>query len=561
MKTLLSTSLALAVVLFGIAAANADFSKPMLVVSLASYDEQKTNIDFVGELAGQPNVSTQLEGFLNLMTQGRGLKGLDKSKPWGLVLAAEEDTPQVMAFLPVSSAKDLADSLAGFVGPAQDEGNGILKINPPGRGQAAFIREQNGWAFVTLEKYEAELPSDPLKLIDGLNTQYDVAFRGYLQNISSSKKQEWIDTLEGLQTMSGQSGGPISPELQREAQALQLKMIERWLNDADQVTLGWKIDKEAKNTHVDFSFTAVAGTSLAEGIKGFENPTTDLAGFLDPTYAVKLLTAHKHSQDHIEFGLAMANVYRKAALEAVDNDEDLASDEDRQSVKTALNDLFDVADATIKTGKSDVGLAVNLAPETIQIAAGTILADGPQLEKAVKNLLELAKGEQEFQDNVSVSFDVETYKDIRFHQAKIKVPDERAQKVLGENLDVYLGVGAKVAYLAAGKDSLTYIKSIIDSSATQSGKKSLPLELSISLADIFEFGWSVRPEDSPGSAKLEEQVKALKGKDHILVTVKPIAAGLTARLELEGGALQMIEMLGKVRASAGRNLQGAAQDQ
>src|SRR5690242_19277467 len=115
---------------FGVAAAKADLGKPVFVVSIAGYSEQLSNIDFFAALGGQPNASQQLEGMLQMFTRGQGLKGLDKSKPWGIAAMTDGSSQQLLAFLPVTSAKELTDTLAMFTGPAQDEGDGILKLSP-----------------------------------------------------------------------------------------------------------------------------------------------------------------------------------------------------------------------------------------------------------------------------------------------------------------------------------------------------------------------------------------------------------------------------------------------
>ncbi len=552
MKKFCRLSAALAVVFFGIAAAKAELGKPMAVVSLASYDEQMANIDFLGQLGGQQNASRALDGMITMMTQGQGLKGLDKSKPWGFTVLTEGEGHRMLVFVPVSSVKDLTDTLALFVGPAQDEGNGILKISPPRSGQEFFVREQKGWAFVTDEKYEGALPEDPLKLLSGLNAEYDLAARAYLQNIPNAMKEGAIAQLQGLLDMMinmQARDNEENAELQREALAMRVKGIEQFAKDADQITLGWKLDKAAKNTHVDFTLTAVPGTKLAESLKGAENSQTNLSGFLNPEFAVNFLTAHTTTQAQIDETLAMTASYRKQAEAAVDKDEDLDSDEDRKQVKTVINQLFDVVDATIKTGKSDLGVAVNLAPEKLQVAAGSMIADGASLEKALKNIVELAKDEEEFNQNVTVKLDAENYKSIRFHQALVNVPDDEAQKVFGEKLDVYVGVGDKAVYVAAGKDSLAFIKSIIDSSAASANKKVLPLQLTVSVSDIFGFAASVKP-DGP-AAMVKDKASSLKGKDRILVTGKPISNGVTGRLEIEDGVMQLISLVAKARAAAG----------
>lgn len=548
MKMICRTTAFLAVALFGIAAAKAELGKPMAVVSIASYQEQMANIDFLGQIGGQQNASKALDGMLMMMTQGQGLKGLDKSKPWGFAVLAEGEAHRMLVFVPVSSVKDLTDTLALFVGPAQDEGNGILKISPPRSGKEFYVREQGGWAFVTDEKYEGPLPEDPLKLLDGLNKDYDVAARAMLQNVPNSIKEGAIAQMYRV-AASQNTGDDAGDAMRREITGMRLKSIEQFVKDGDQLTVGWKLDKAAKNTHLDFSVTAVPGTPLADSLKAMNDSKTNFSGFLNPEFAVDLLMAHGTSQGEIENALVATAAYRKRAELAVDNDENLATEEDRKQVKTVLNQIFDVVDATIKTGKTDFGAAVNLGPEKLQAAAAVQVADSAKLESAVKNLIELAKGEPDFNEKVTVKLDAETYKGIRFHQALVTVPDDKAQQVLGDKLDVYLGIGEKAAYLAVGKDSLAFLKSIIDSSAAAAGKQVLPVQVTVSLAPIFDFAASVEPNGP--AAMMASVADKFKGKDHVFVTAKPISNGVTGRLEVEDGVLQMVGAIAKARGGAG----------
>jgi hypothetical protein len=518
-KTIVRTSLALCVMLAGALAAKADFSKPIAITAIASYDEHMKSVDLIGEMfMGRPKASQQLDLMLMLFTQGQGLKGLDRTRPWGSVSMPDGQEEQSIFFVPVTNFKDLLGLLAPL-GPPQEDGEGIYKFSPPqpqAAGQSVYIREHNGWAFISPGKYTGALPDDPLALLGGLDKDYDVAFRFFLQNVPTSQKQELLAQASKAFNKEVSPDGPISEALQREINVLRMQMVERFLTDADQVTLGWKLDKAAKNTHIDFNVTAAPGTPLADGLKGFEGSKTDLAGFLNPAFAVQSLIAQTHSKDCIDFMLASTGVFRKAALEAVDKDEDLPSDDARQSVKAAMNELFDGIDSMFKSGQLEMGLAVNLAP-SLQLAAGAKVSDGAVPEKAVKDIVELAKGEQWVQENVTFALDAETYKDVRFHQIKIKLPPTpKAQELLGESAEIYVGIGAKTAYLAAGKDAL---------------------QLNISLADVATF---VLKNDSSTAGMLGDKLAAFKGKDKVSLTLKPTSGGFHGRLNVETGALEAI---------------------
>ena len=57
--------------------------KPVAVVTIASYERIMTDIALIGNLAGNPDLDKNLEGMIQLFTQGQGLNGLDKKRPLG----------------------------------------------------------------------------------------------------------------------------------------------------------------------------------------------------------------------------------------------------------------------------------------------------------------------------------------------------------------------------------------------------------------------------------------------------------------------------------------------
>ncbi len=70
-------------------AAEAD-SKPVAVLSIASYDRIMADVAMFGELAGNPDLAKNLEGMLKLFTQGQGLAGLDQTRPWCVTVLTDD---------------------------------------------------------------------------------------------------------------------------------------------------------------------------------------------------------------------------------------------------------------------------------------------------------------------------------------------------------------------------------------------------------------------------------------------------------------------------------------
>ncbi len=350
--------------------AHAEAAKPVVVVSLPSYEKLMADIDFLGQLAGQPNRSQQVEAMVQVFTQGQGLKGLDKTKPWGGALLSDGSELTPVAFVPVTNAKDFVDALASVIGPAEDD-NGVLKVNPPGA-PPMCIREKNGWALVT-QQANSPLPDDPMKLLAGLNTDYDVAARAYLQNVPEDKKKSAMEQLKGFMNMAAAmqqhgSQAPALAELRRKNMEDQLRAIEQFVNEADQITFGWNIDTKLKTTHFDCTITAKQGTDLDKQMQLMTDTHSDFAGFLLPEAAVKANRAGKLSPEQIQQGTAALDQLKEQAEQSLDNDKDL-SDDERAALKEELPLALDLFQQTLKTGKFDSGAALILAPEKLQAAA------------------------------------------------------------------------------------------------------------------------------------------------------------------------------------------------
>jgi hypothetical protein len=539
---------ALAVLLAGAVCAQAQNAEPIVVVSLPSANELTANVDFLAQLGGQgtPSMpSMMLNGVVS------GFKSLDKSKPIGIALMNKGGDFTPMVFAPDANAKELADILANFhltMAPAVDDG-GVLKATMM-TGQEIFLRDQSGWTFATMSK-DATLPSDPGKLLSGLSAEYCIGARVYLKNIPPETRKSAMDTIKMYLSIAAQAqrqqDNPLSA-LGANNMDMQVEAIQKLLNEADQFTIGWKLDRQAKSTLLDLTFTALPGSQLDQDMQQLTKAKTNFAGFLMPDAAMTGNFASVCSQQEIDQGVATLTQLKQKMDEAIDKDMDLPDDKARAQVKSVVQQFYDVLQKTVKSGKSDGGLAVQMGPDKLQAAMGGYVADGPGLEKAVKNLIELAKGEPKFTEMATVKFDVETHRDVKFHQVSVKLPpdaDDKAKQIFGDAVDVYLGIGPDSVYVGVGRGSLDLVKSVIDSSAGQLNKSIPPFQMSIALGPIIQFAAAV----NQGNTKLPmiAQVFATeKGKDHILLSAKPISNGVTYRFEVESGILDAVQQIAKM---------------
>ena len=403
-------------------------------------------------LAGNPDLDKNLEGMIKLFTQGQGLKGLDRNRPWGITLTTDGL---------VVSAADLpaGRQLEGFARCA-----GGPDRRCPGRGQRRLRaeclqpkdlrqRDQDQWAFISMSPDAlADVPKDPTKLLGGL----DKIVRRCVA--AERAKHSRTVSLAGRRSVAdGRRVGP-GPDAGRKRRRLR-RAQERWstgqiealttaINEIDQLTLGWALDTSAKTTHIDLTVAAVAGSDFGKQLSQVKETTSDFAGFLVPDAAASLNLSAKMDKDNTEQFVAALQTLRSHALQHIEAEEKLSDDATKKIAKEMVSEVFDAIQATVESGKIDAGATLNLSDKSMALVAGAYVADPNSLEDALKKFAKLAEKEPNFP---GIKFDADKHGGVRFHTASLPVPKEEGiSRVLGDKLDVAVGIGPKSAYLALG---------------------------------------------------------------------------------------------------------------
>jgi hypothetical protein len=520
----------------------ADAAKPVAVVVIASYERLMTDIAFIGNLMGSPDLDKNLEGMIQLFTQGQGLAGLDKKRPLGVTLTTDGLVFNPLVVLPVTDLKQLLGALEGFVGAAQDAGEGKHKLNV--FGMDVFVKEQNAWAYAsTSAEALANLPNDAGTLFGGMEKSYDIAGRLYVQNVPENFRSMLIDQLRagvaaGLARQPEETDEAF--ETRKKAVDAQIDALTKAIGELEQLTLGLAIDPQAKNAHLDLSFAAVAGSETAKHLGMVKPTTSNFGGFLVPDAAASLnLTTEIAKSDAQQFVTGLEAI-RAHALQHIEGEVKLQDEASKKLAREMVDQVFDAIKATFESGKIDVGATLNLDEKSMALVVGAYVADPKPLDDAVKNFAKLAEKQA---DLPKVKFDADSHAGIRFHSASIPVPAERRiAKVLGEHLDVSVGIGEKAVYLALGTDSLDMAKKLIDRSKGEATKPLAPFQLNVRLEPIFKFGAALQGDGDEGFdfKGMAEGLAKAAGKDHVRLEYIPQPAGATLRVTAEEGVLQLL---------------------
>jgi hypothetical protein len=527
--------------------------KPLVTVSFSGYDKLFANIGMIGKLGGNPDLGKNLDMMLKMMTQGKGLAGLDTKQPWGAVLLTDGQEALVgYGFLPVTDLKqlmELAKTNPQLADTIKEDG-GVYEIqigSPLGPLATFFVTQKGKWAVIAKDKEGlGKAPADPLKLLGDLPTKYDLAVRAMVKNLPQTYREQFIAQVQagveaGMQKMPSESDDDFAVRSNVAKQAMQ--QMTTAVNELDEVLLGWNVDQSTSSTYIDLEVIAQKGTKLADQFAQMKPGKTNFAGFLSPKAAVSgIWTGTLSDADVAQAKIALADV-RKRAVKELEN-QGLSEDEVKLAAQL-LGDMFDVLQKTVESKQVDGGLMLMLDPAALTLVAGGTIADGVKLEKVAKQLVEEIK-KSDPEAAKSIKLNAETYEGIRFHTFSMPTPEPSMVPFVGDTLDAVVGIADDKVLLAVGRDAAKTLKQVIDGSKAAPGKEVPPMRLTVAATPIAKFLAKAGEEDSvkATAAMVANTLEKAGGKDHVTITATPIAKGIRVRLEVEEGLLKLLGSMG-----------------
>lgn len=558
----------------GAQAAAPTAQKPVAVVAFSGYSELKADVNYVGKLADNPELGTAMEVLLRLSLQNRGLEGLDKARPWGVIVQLDEakfaqgvkkpdEALRGYGVLPVTDLKALLAVLEPVLGAAKELENGVFEVSkankPSGKEgkkgakpQAAnknekklYVKQVGPWAFLTNQPGQlAATPDNPEPILTALTKQYDLAFRFDLGSVPQEIRTRVLDEMKkkAKEDLEKQKG-TVSEEEYAVRKVLAERTVRAVTGGADdlaELTLGWALDSKAGKTYLDVTVTARPDTKTARSLATLGDAQSAFAGFLLPDAAIKANWTGKFSQADSSEMLSVVHLIRKRAMAEIEKQPN-----DQAAVAAQLLDgTLDVIKDTLAAGRIDGGVAASLGPETFTVVAGGFVADGAKLDATLKRLVDAVCQEHPEAAGV-IEWDAGEHRGVKLHAAHIPVPFEvenRDQVValIGEVAEIVVGTGKESVYVAFGRDATKLLKTVLDKSAEGATAKVPPLRVSVDLGSVTKFlAVAGKTEDERQKAALVASLLEQAGQqDHVNLSASPVENGVQLRLEVEEGILK-----------------------
>lgn len=501
---------------------------PVAVVTLNNFDELFGDFAYLAEAVGFSQI-----GQMGTMMGGQFTNGLDTTKPIGITVRFEEGELKAMGMLPVKDLDTFLSGLEAQIGEPKDAGGGILELAGP---VPVYLKKQGDWAFVTQSSDDlAKLPSDPMKSIAQLAGAYDIAIRGFIQNIPKDYRDLAIAQIrEGVEMQLDNLPESEDSEAQKKMIENAIRQYEDLFNGLDKLTIGIGVEPDNRKVVIDSNMTSVAGTKLAKQFALLNDLKSRFGGFLMPNAAITMHGMTKVLPEDAENGASSFEALVPQIMKGI-NEGDKLDENQKALAEKIARPLLEVVKETIATGEMDMGLSVLLG-NSFDVIGGIAVSDGGKVEAAIKDAAKSVTA-----DEVTFSLGADQHAGVRMHKISIATDpgDEEAQKFIGESLDVILGVADKSVYIAAGEQGMSYLRRAIDSSASAAGKNVLPMRMRVSVREIMKFVKQFE-DDETVAAVVDELEKSGADQSVVMLIGKPIPGGAQYRFEVREGVLKAI---------------------
>lgn len=509
---------------------------PFLVLSLASYDTLRQNIGYLFECAGESASLQAFDAAVAMVSGGQGgegIGGIDTARPMGLVLAGFEPAPRPLLFLPVKSEAGVLRLIAaGF--PVQELlAPGIYKISG---NMELHVKFSGGWVFAAEERshLERSLP-DPRVLLADQGRHYDIRVALKVGALPPALKESFSENLiaSAARDMSRRPGEDANHHAGRIAgQEIALRMVsegtERFLADAKEATLSFRISRADRKATGDLTVSAYRQTELASSIKSLEGVSNRFAGITERKASLSIMAA-------VPLGESMKQVLSTLSYKVrsgANADPALRNSPERKLVER----LLAVLEANADEARLEGAVSFKVDPEGRSLLLGAGRLVRAQDLEAI--LVEVPKLVPASRNDFDVKPNTGRHADMSLHTVRFKDPPAQVRRLFGPDPTLHLAFGKDAVYFAAGSRGQAELTAAIDAhlAAGSGGQKTPLFALEMSLGDWARLEAAQTRQKDITPMILE----CLARDDRLRISVEALPGMIQLHGEVEEGILRAI---------------------
>lgn len=508
-------------------------------VALAGYQPVMDDANYAGALAGVQDASQILEGMLGIVTGGQGLKGVDQTRPWGVILNTDGVKITGALCVPVNDFQALVSvgQRAGLM--PEEQPNGVRRLSAQGR--SFFVKGQGDWAYFAQDPSHLDTPpQDPAATFAPLLEGYDIALSLDVQKAPPLFRKMLIGNVTlGMEQALQREPQETQAEFEQRRAAAQSQVdgLQQLLEDLQTLQAGLAVNQGDPGLTLDATLKAVPGSALARQVP--QETGSRFGAFLKPDPAITVGSAYRVSPEALERTVqafeAQSNRLRLAVAESVDQEESLPNAETRDTIKAIFEDLLAAAGAMIRSGEFDMVASAQVEPAGLSVLAALATPEPGRVDAALKKAAALTENDPRLPQ---VAWAAETFADVDVHTLSVEVSDRHWRQVLGPLLEVAVGIGQDAVYLAVGPSAVQDLAAALNS---PSGPTPIdPLQLSLSVGRLMQLAAETSEAANQDSAVPRMMAQLLEGgaDDKITWNLSSVTNGVHYRLSVGEGVLK-----------------------
>ena len=486
------------------------------VVAVDSYGDLKQQLTWLGPHIDQAGLAGIVESGLLLATQGKGLTGLDVKRPIGVVVTSNKGDIGIHAIVPVKDLDKLLGSLQGATGPVETDGDARRLTLPSG--QEIEITTHDGWAVIG-ERGKAFSVADPAKLLDPLVKDYTLAVETHPAAMPESLRALLAAGIKQMADAAASQGRPV------DAQALQTALAS--LSGVETLSLAMAMDPKANTVFLENKVIAINGPRASSATAALSVATAATRDGGLPAIKAHAVQPLNDSQ-------------KRQLLAILDGALPRGNDEQSKIVSTVVRGLVE---AMAEAGGLDAALTVDTsaAGQLPVITLGAHVADGPKLERAVKDLF---GSNSKLPREVKAKFDSGKVGKANLHTVIIDVSATPAAGIVGPAVEIILAVTPDYAFILHGGDVEKRLGDLLASNgkanASVSDEEVPGAAISLALDKILAYAASmgVGPQAEAAAEKAASLTDTDEDSGSVHLSTKPIDRGIVTRLTVGAGVLK-----------------------
>ena len=425
--------------------------RTVAVISVADLNTAVKTLKSVTTEAGYPDAMAQAEMQLSM------LQGFDLKQPVGIVVMADDESFAGYAFLPTADIS--ATPLGMFLAMGEKQADGSIMLPPMMPMMPSIYVKQSGkWAFVSIAELPKTLPTDPVKLLEGMDKQYLLGVKANVANLP----KDMVMGLLSVVRMTLEMQAPT--EADRDAVGAAFDQIEMALDELKTFSFGIAVTPQ-NDIVIDTSAEAVTGSVMAADMAamatfktnqiGFYQSEDSIAAFLGAGILNALLKQQYSSQ---------LTSFFEGAREGVE-EADLDAD-GIVAVKSVLDNVEAMLNSTIESGKIDLGATLK---KNATLLVGATITDGNKLQQALeKSLVAVPEEFQQFVKLNTEQFEGFAVSTIAVPLTMIPAEVDMPKTLAGKSVTLYIAIKDTAIAMAFGIEEtvLADLKKAITASKT-----------------------------------------------------------------------------------------------